>query len=418
MKVQVRKVITRCAMVGLSLIIGATALYVPTASAHGEKSQPPFMRMRTVHWYDVKWSKREVKVNEEWELSGKFHLFTGWPESANLPSTAYLNIGVPGPAMVRTGSWVGGDFMPWRSMELELGKDYAWRVTMQGRRPGDWHIHPMLSVSGAGPIVGPGNWVKVTGSMANFKYPITTLRGRQVDLETFNETRSVIWAFLWIAIAAAWIGYWMRNLAFFPRFIACQGGKAAGDALITDGDKKVAIAFTLATLVITFGGYVATNAEYPITVPLQGGVVRNIKALPSTTGNVEVLVDKATYRVPGRSINMQLTVSNRSGNPISLAEFETGGVRFLNGSVLKDTTGYPSDMLAENGLTLDDNSPIMPGQTKTINVTGTDAAWETQRLADLIYDPDSRFGGLIFFIDSSGVKTGVEVGGPLIPKFI
>jgi methane/ammonia monooxygenase subunit B len=75
-------------------------------------------------------------------------------------------------------------------------------------------------------------------------------------------------------------------------------------------------------------------------------------------------------------------------------------------------------MLAENGLTLDDNTPIMPGQTKTINLTGTDAAWETQRLADLIYDPDSRFGALLFFIDSGGFKYPVEIGGPLIPKFM
>jgi methane/ammonia monooxygenase subunit B len=418
MKVQVRKVITRCAMVGISLIIGATALYVPTASAHGEKSQPPFMRMRTVHWYDVKWSKRQIKVGEEMELSGKFHLFTGWPESAALPDIAYLNIGVPGPSLVRTGSWVGGKFASWRSMQLELGKDYPWRVTLMGRRPGDWHIHPMLSVYSAGPIVGPGNWVKVTGSLADFKFPVTTLRGRQVDMETFNETRSVAWAFMWIALAAAWIGYWMRNLAFFPRFVTCQGGRKSGDALITSGDRNLGIAFAAATVLITLAGYVATNAEYPITIPLQGGVVRDIKPLPATTGAVEVNVDRATYRVPGRAINLVLTVSNRTGNPISLAEFETGSVRFLNASVMKDETGYPDDMLAENGISMDDNAPIMPGQTKTVTMTATDAAWETQRLADLIYDPDSRFGGLIHFIDSGGYKYIVEVGGALIPKFI
>ena len=416
MNVQKRKMFTRCAMMGLSLIIGATALYVPTVSAHGEKSQPPFMRMRTVHWYDVKWSKRQIKVGEEFVLSGKMHLFTGWPESAALPDTAFLNVGVPGPAVVRTNSDVGGQFTSWRSMQLQLGRDYPWSVTLMGRRPGDWHIHPMLSVEGAGPIVGPGNWVKVVGSLADFKYPVTTLRGRTVDLETYAEGRSVGWHLLWAVLAVAWIGYWMRNLAFLPRFIATNEGK--GNDLLTTGDRNVGIAFLVGTIVITFFGYTSTNAEYPITIPLQGGVIRDIKALPETTGAVEVKVDKAKYRVPGRAINLQLTVSNRTGNPVSLGELETGGVRFMNASVSKDTTGYPHDMLAENGLTLDDNAPIMPGQTKTINVTGTDAAWETQRLADLIYDPDSRFGALLFFIDSGGFKYPVEIGGPLIPQFM
>jgi len=31
--------------------------YAPTASAHGEKSQAAFMRMRTIHWFDLNWSK-------------------------------------------------------------------------------------------------------------------------------------------------------------------------------------------------------------------------------------------------------------------------------------------------------------------------------------------------------------------------
>ena len=41
--------------------------------------------------------------------------------------------------------------------------------------------------------------------------------------------------------------------------------------------------------------------------------------------------------------------------------------------------------------------------------------WETQRLARLIYDPDSRFAGLVYFYDSDGERQILEVSGPLLP---
>ena len=47
------KTITKWSAVGL-LVALAASVYAPTASAHGEKSQAAFMRMRTIHWYDLK----------------------------------------------------------------------------------------------------------------------------------------------------------------------------------------------------------------------------------------------------------------------------------------------------------------------------------------------------------------------------
>ncbi len=42
----------------LALTLGAD---VKTASAHGERSQEPFLRMRSIQWYDMKW---QPKVTE------------------------------------------------------------------------------------------------------------------------------------------------------------------------------------------------------------------------------------------------------------------------------------------------------------------------------------------------------------------
>jgi len=40
------------------------------------------------------------------------------------------------------------------------------------------------------------------------------------------------------------------------------------------------------------------------------------------------------------------------------------------------------------------------------------------RLSDIIYDPDSRFAGLLFFFDASGTRIISQVDAPLIPSFI
>jgi methane/ammonia monooxygenase subunit B len=117
-------------------------------------------------------------------------------------------------------------------------------------------------------------------------------------------------------------------------------------------------------------------------------------------------------------MQMTLKVTNNGDSAVRLGEFNTASVRFLDPAVLEDTTGYPDDLLAEEGLTVSDNSPLKPGQTRTIQVTASDAAWEVYRLADLIYDPDSRFAGLLFFFDENGKRQMITVDAPLIPVFI
>jgi methane/ammonia monooxygenase subunit B len=161
-----------------------------------------------------------------------------------------------------------------------------------------------------------------------------------------------------------------------------------------------------------------TNSKYPVTTPLQAGLLRGMKPIQRPAPFLKVAVDDATYRVPGRAMQMTLTITNNGDTAVRLAEFMTAGVRFLDADVYVDDTGYPADMLAENGLSVSDNSPLCPGETRTVEVTASDAAWEVYRLSDLIYDPDSRFAGLLFFIDGQGNRTMVTVDAPLIPTFI
>jgi methane/ammonia monooxygenase subunit B len=388
-------------------------MFAPAAFAHGEKSQQAFLRMRTVHWFDLKWSKEKVTVNEEMEVTGKFHVFAGWPETVRKPDTAFLNIGIPGPVLIRAESYIGEQLVP-RAVSLELGKTYDFKVVLKARRPGDWHVHTMMNVEGGGPIIGPGKWVSVEGSMATFKNEVTTLTGKTLDIEHFGADRAVFWHFLQYAIGCFWMWWWCRRPTFLPRLMKVQSGNEAG--LITEEDRKFTIAFLVGTVVITAGGYFKGNADFPVTVPLQAGVI-GLMVPTEMPGGVNVHLIRASYRVPGREVVLSVHVTNNTESPIQLGELETAGVRFLNADVKQDDTGYPQNLLAESGLTVDDNTAIAPGETKQVEIRAQDAAWETERLSDLIYDPDSRFGALLFFKDGSGTEVVVPIGGPMIPSF-
>ena len=407
--------VAKLSFVALLVTVTAAMFYAPTASAHGEKSQAAFMRMRTIHWFDLNWSKDTVPVNDTMTISGKFHVFAGWPETVDKPEISFLNIGIPGPVFIRQGSWIGGQLVP-RSVSLELGETYEFKVLLKARRPGDWHVHTMMNVKGGGPIIGPGKWVTVTGSMASFTNPVTTLLGDTINLETYNLGNTYFWHAFWYALGLAWLAYWARKPMFVPRHLAVEAGKA--DTLVSATDRKVAMGFAAATMAIVAFGMSSTNAAYPVTTPLQAGLLRGMKPIEMPAKTVSVKVEDATYRVPGRAMQMTLTITNNGDTSVRLGEFNTAGVRFLDPKVHEDETGYPDDLLAEEGLTVSDNSPLAPGQSRTVQVTASDAAWEVYRLADLIYDPDSRFAGLLFFFDEAGKRQMVMIDAPLIPSFI
>lgn len=413
---EIRSRIANWSLVGLLLAVAATSLYAPSASAHGEKSQAAFMRMRTIHWFDLKWSKEKVAVNEDVEITGKFHVFEGWPETVREPNVAFLNIGIPGPVFIRKESYIGGQLVP-RSVRLEIGKTYEFRVVLRARRPGDWHVHTMMSVEGGGPIIGPGKWISIEGgSFSDFKNPITTLTGQTVDLEVYQESNIAFWHIFWAVFGVAWILYWVRRPVFLPRMLMVEAGRA--DEIVNPTDRKVGALFAAATILIVVAAMSSTNGKYPITIPLQAGTMRGMKPIDEKKPTVSVKVEDATYRVPGRAMRMKLTVTNNGSAAIRLGEFYTASVRFLDSDVYRDTTGYPEDLLAEDGLTVSDNSPLAPGATRTVEVQASDAAWEVYRLADIIYDPDSRFAGLLFFFDDAGNRQIVQVDAPLIPSFM
>jgi len=407
---------------GMSGVIALSTVFVvasipTTVSAHGERSQEPFLRMRTVQWYDVTWSKATVAVNEQVVVKGKFRIAPDWPASAAKPDVAFLNISTPGPVFVRKKTLING-VSATNSMGLKLGQDYEWEVHLKARHPGRWHIHSMLNVKDAGPIVGPGKYIEVTGDYADFKNEVTTLTGETVDLEHYGIKQAVMWHSLWAVIGVAWLLYWLAKPIFFARYPVAMSED--GDSLITPTDKKVTAGFLVVALGLTFYGYMKAEADYPITLPLQAAMA-NVDPLPQSEEQVKIKTETATYRVPGRAMKATITITNNTGQAIKLGEFNTATVRFINPNVgIMDETakGYPDYLLAQEGLTVENDRSIGPGETTTLSFIAQDAAWETERISSLIYDPDSHFGGLLFFYGADGTRYISNIHGSLIPKFI
>jgi methane/ammonia monooxygenase subunit B len=389
----------------------------PPVYAHGERSQEPFLRMRTIQWYDVKWSTENLAVNDTMVVKGKFRVASNWPDTAAKPDVAFLNISLPGPVFVRTKALINGVNMI-NSTSLELGRDYEWEVHLKARHPGRWHVHAMLNVQDAGPIVGPGQYVEVTGDHDDFVNEITTITGETINLDNYGLKTNIFWHSLWGVLAVIWLAYWLHKPLLFYRFRKVNEGHS--EILITRTNKIVAAIMLGLSLMITFIGYQWAENRWPETIALQSAS-SPVEPLPQSEDKVKVKLVKGIYRLPGRSMEMRLEITNNTADPIRLGEFSTATVRFINptvGLMDSDSANYPEHLLAKHGLTVSDDSYIAAGETRVMKVIAQDAAWETERLATLIYDPDSRFGGLLFFYDEQGNRYISSVGGVLSPRFI
>jgi methane/ammonia monooxygenase subunit B len=397
------------ALVGIFLLGFAVS-----ASAHGERAQEPSLRLSTIQWYDTKWSSNQIGVNQELTLSGRFHIMANWPLEIPSPTgLTFLNVGVPGPVFIRTASIVDG-VNGASSMSLGLGLDYEYRIVLRGRVPGRYHVHPMLDVRDTGPILGPGKWVTVTGDPTAFTDPVTTLTGQRLDLSRYGLASIVGWHLVWIVVALAWLGYWLRKPLLMPRYEAVQAG--TGDSLITRTDRVAAAIVLALTLIIATGEKTLTNITYPVTVPLQSNQTK-VPPLAQAATTVTVTPEQVTYLVPGRTVQLRVQVTNQGAKPIRFGEFTTANLRFLNEAVVKPEADYPPDLIAPAGLLVRPDTPIAPGATREVYIEATSSVWETDRLTALMSDPTNRIGGLFMFYAPDGERSLVEFSSPIIPTF-
>ena len=393
-----------------------SVLQMPGAQAHGEKALEPFIRMRTIQWYDVQWSTQKFNVNDEVSVSGKFHVAEDWPVSVPKPEAAFLNISTPGPVLIRTERYLNGK--PWaNSVALQPGGDYAFKVVMKGRLPGRYHIHPFFNLKDAGQVMGPGVWLEIGGHAEDFSNTVTTIKGEMIDMESFGFANGVFWHLFWGALAAGWLLWWVRRPLFISRYRMRDAGLE--HELITARDKLIAKAVLVGVPVLVLVLNAVTANRYPDAIPLQAGLDQ-ILPLPAqvNAGIVNVDTLKAEYNVAQRSMVLQVKVDNRSEGPVRIGEFSSSNVHFMNADLSAAGHISSQDEVSNNGLSLDNALPIEPGEQRILTVIAKDAAWESEKLDGLIRDADTRLGGLLFLYDDLlGKRYISSISAAVIPKF-
>lgn len=390
-------------------------LQLSAALAHGEKALEPFIRMRTIQWYDVQWSATQFKVNEEVSVSGRFHVAEDWPISVPKPEATFLNISTPGPVLIRTERYLNGK--PWvNSVALQPGGDYAFKVVLKGRMPGRYHIHPFFNLKDAGQVMGPGVWLEIGGQASDFSNTIKTIHGEFIDMESFGLANGVLWHLFWGVLATAWLLWWVRRPLFISRYRMLEAGLET--ELITVKDKWIAKAILVGVPVLVLVLNSVTAKRYPDAIPLQAGLDQ-VLPLPAqvNAGTVNVDTIKAEYNLAQRSMVLRIKIDNRSQGALRIGEFSTANVHFIN----KDSPRRAalSDEMSVEGLSLEDARPIEPGEQRELTIVAHDALWESQNLDGLIRDADSRIGGLLFLYDDSQGKRYISsLSAAVIPKLI
>jgi methane/ammonia monooxygenase subunit B len=403
-------------LAAVGLIAALATLSAGEALAHGEKAQEAFLRMRGVHWFETEIGPITVSVNDEITVTGKFMPSVAWPDHIPKPDVAFLNIGVPGPSFVRLRSEVNGVNMV-NSTSFALGGVYEYKVVLKARRPGRYHVHPLINVYNAGPLVGPGIWVDVEGRFQDYSNTVTTIAGDEVELESYNLGTIYSWHMFWLAAGVAWLVYWIffRGRQLMPRYRQVRKLGDDADDMITPRDRKLAVGVYVATLLVVAYGFFSTEAKHPNTIPLQTGRVK-VEPLPAPDQWVEAELKRASYEIPGRDLTINVVITNNTERTLQLGEFASANVRFINSDILDLKPADSHDLIAPSGLRITGGA-IPAGESRELTLHASDAMWETQRLSRLIYDPDSRFAGVMFFFDEDGNKHAVEIYGPMLPTF-
>lgn len=423
------------------LILGIASTLVFTASpasAHGEKSQEAFLRMRTIGWTDISFSGGRLENGETYVKQGEFITLKGvaklmdtWPDTlaAGQPEIGYINIATQGPAIMMTERTVNGVSTPGR-IEVERGNFYSFEMKLMGRRPGRWHVHPLYAVKGAGSVLGPGQWVNVERASGGFESPVTLYNGKTINMENYALTEVWVFQVLGFILGLIWILYWTagkRNPDGSPK--SWMGGKRtvtnpAVTLSIPLNDDGVAVGLNskrdhracnmmlVGTSIFLLVGWIYQASAYPVKIPQQ--VVQFAPpetALDSAPALAKVDPLLADYEPDSRALTMELNVTNISDSPITLAEYTTSTLTFIpSGGTATVPQGYQQTMQVSP------SGAIQPGQTQklTFKIDGNSLVEE-----HLVPTSESQLtmAGLVVFKDATGKESSNEIEEPLRPRF-
>jgi len=412
-------------IVGVPLVVASAS----AASAHGERAQEAFLRMRTVGWVDVTFEGGTVRVGEsgrdeiflkqgeEITVAGIAKLLETWPAtlSKGQPETGFVGMIAPGPVVIVRERTVNGVSAPHR-IGVAKGKVYEFSMTVAGRRPGRWHIHPSFSVSGSGTLLGPGQWVNVEET-AGYTNPIQLLgeggtidapTGEIINLENYQLGFVWIWSTLTFIIGVAWMLYWtllkrtVQNLAVTSQIPLNTDGMNVG--LITKADHRNMNWFLLVTGVLVVAGFIYQQVQWPTKLPQQV-----INFAPPDTFVVpdpapEAAGIASTYEEATGTVTLTADVTNPGTSSMVLSQFTTSTLTFATSPV------------GEQGTLTVDTGEVAAGSSATITITMSGPLPDVWKDNSLIPSTESQLEivGLLVF-ESGGQTQFAEVHAPFNP---
>jgi methane/ammonia monooxygenase subunit B len=402
----------------VSLLLGVLGMLLTSAavSAHGENSQEGFLRMETVAFSNVQFSKDTLKQGEEVTITGKANLLTTWPRTLGEPDTGFINVTAPGPVMLMKERLVNGLAAP-DAIFVKKGNAYEFKLTLVGREPGRWHIHPTFSVAGSGTLIGPGQWITVqdTGGFAN---NVTLLNGQTVDLENYGLGQLTIFHWAGFALGMAWMLYWTvpaigganhRTVSKLPVTLSIPLNTDGQDiGLITRRDHRVSNWILIATIALLAVGWIYQSVSFPIKIPQQ--VFRfTPPELPAAPVFASAVAKEATFDPQTSTLVMTVDVTNKGTSPMTLNGFTTTSLTFV------DQTQAAAG--AEHVMVIAPAATVAPGQTQTLTLTLRDPVWRDARLIE-VNRPRIEVAGQLLFQDGSGTQNQATINTSVNPKLI
>jgi len=381
-------------IIGLMLTLGVSEV----AIAHGERAQEGFLRMKTVAWQDVRFSSSDVKQGEQLVITGKVKVLEVWPTTLANPELGYVNVSASGPHFVMKERTINGQPAP-ASFSVEKGGLYEFRMVLEGRTPGYWHVHPTLFVLHTGGLLGPGQWVTVGAVPAGYQNKVTLLDGKTINLDTY-ATGWVFWfSFAGFVLGVWWMLWWtlkhrtVTNLAVTSQIPLNDAGEDIG--LITKADHRTSNLIAGLTVVLLILGWLYMDWNWPTRIPQQ--VLRfTPPQLAQPFQFAQANSGKATYDPRSDTVVFNAQVSNTGSQPMKLVGFTTSNLTFSQA----------------NGL-LVEPAAIEPKQTVTLKMSIQNKVWSEERLIPLD-KPQMGIAGLLVF-ESDGKQDAVTTEAPVTP---
>src|SRR4030088_2301298 len=386
------------------------------ASAHGENAQEGFLRMETVAFSSVAFTKDTIKQGEHVTISGKATLLDRWPKTLGEPSTGFVNVTAPGPVLLMKDRLVNGMSAP-DAIFVKKGNTYDFKLTLAGRQPGRWHVHPTFAVEGAGTLIGPGQWITVQ-DIGGFSNNITLLNGQKANLETYGLGQLPIFHWLGFVLGMVWMLYWTvpkigganhRTVSKLPvtlRIPLNTDGRDIG--LITRRDQRASSLLLAATIVLLAVGWIYQSVAFPIKIPQQ--VFRFTPPDLAQPAPVTQVVPKdASFDPQTSTLVMNVDVTNTGKSPLTLKGFTTSSLTFVDQAAAG--TG------AEHVMVIAPQQTVNPGETKTFNLTLRDPVWRDTRMIE-VNRPRIEVAGQLIFQDASGTQSQATIANSVNPKLI